>query len=182
MIFQVFGTARALCQCGLGRRGFCAEKGRVLCTCSKEKTHHGQCTFSHEIRKQLVKWARLIPYAFLLQETFFAFSRLRRVVVQLVLVILRLPRSQCRAGKSRFAFGPENGVYPTCIKVHNLQRASASLTPFGRPGAGSFEIIATVRAEGLWRKARRHCGPNSSDKFSVPENASGWISSVVGPV
>jgi hypothetical protein len=68
-------------------RVLCGERSGALYICSKEKTHHGQCTFSHEIRKQLVKWARLIPYAFLLQETFFAFSRLRRVVVQLVLVI-----------------------------------------------------------------------------------------------
>jgi hypothetical protein len=34
----------------------------------------------HEIRKQLVKWARLVPYAFLLTtRDLFAFSRLRRV-------------------------------------------------------------------------------------------------------
>jgi hypothetical protein len=87
----------------------------------------------HEIRKQLVKWARLIPYAFLLQETFSPLRDCDGSMVQLVLVILRLRRSQCRAGNSRFAFGPENGdsiIYTTCtFKVHNLQRASTSLTP-----------------------------------------------------
>jgi hypothetical protein len=100
------------------------------------------------------KWwrpkARLIPYAFLVRYTF---SRLRRVdgASHSANSTGRCRRRwglafRVRPGKSRF-----DHIYPICkFKVHNFPHASSSLTPFGRPGTGSFELIATVHAEGLW--------------------------------